>query len=287
MKCSNKPECSVIWSQETDCLGNLQQEKCSFQHYFDDLNIKGFICLVTADMFTSSGCPTLPKACVVLLCSRNLAYFSSSRPPLAKDCSKGWGAYFNDLTSFAVQWQSPLDSQSLRELSLAPALMPHTCKCVLDWWMLFLQTCFYVYLVIWSRAALEILYANTLQERYSVNKSILPANNVHAWMSYPGNERIPLTLETLTTFPSVFSRWGTASIVRCSTARTLVAITLCKVDPIIMRKFYGGEAVIVPGAFLHSELAVGDTFLWNKLSWSGVTIRELIVGDQRTGINDP
>ena len=179
MKCSNKPECSVIWSQETDCLGNLQQEKCSFQHYFDDLNIKGFICLVTADMFTSSGCPTLPKACVVLLCSRNLAYFSSSRPPLAKDCSKGWGAYFNDLTSFAVQWQSPLDSQSLRELSLAPALMPHTCKCVLDWWMLFLQTCFYVYLVIWSRAALEILYANTLQERYSVNKSILPANNVY------------------------------------------------------------------------------------------------------------
>ena len=174
MKCSNKPECSVIWSQETDCLGNLQQEKCSFQHYFDHLNIKGFICLVTADMFTSSGCPTLPKACVVLLCSRNLAYFSSSRPPLAKDCSKGWGAYFNDLTSFAVQWQSPLDSQSLRELSLAPALMPHTCKCVLDWWMLFLQTCESVYLVIWSRAALEILYANTLQERYSISPSSQP-----------------------------------------------------------------------------------------------------------------
>ena len=46
--------------------------------------------------------------------------------------------------------------------------------------------------------------------------------------SYPGNERIPLTLETLTTFPSVFSRWGTASIVKCNTARTLVAITLSK-----------------------------------------------------------
>ena len=101
----------------------------------------------------------------------------------------------------------------------------------------------------------------------SISPSSQPIMSIYIWMSYPGKERIPLTLETLTTFPSVFSRWGTASIVRCSTARTLVAITLCKVDPIIMRKFNGSEAAIVPGAFLHSELAVGGgTFLWNNLS---------------------
>ena len=34
-------------------------------------------------LVTSSGCPTRPRAWVVLLCSKNLAYFSSSRPPLA------------------------------------------------------------------------------------------------------------------------------------------------------------------------------------------------------------
>ena len=95
--------------------------------------------------------------------------------------------------------------------------------------------CSLAYLVIWSSAALEILYANTLQGRYmeSKKKLIHPPGqqpiSIHIWMSYPGKERIPLTLDTLTTFPSVFSRWGTASIVRCKTARTLVAITLGEV----------------------------------------------------------
>ena len=71
-------------------------------------------------------------------------------------------------------------------------------------WIIFRLSLF-AHLVIWSRAAFEILYANTLQQRYGVIRLLRQCPFTFGRL-YPGKERIPLTLDTLTTFPSVFSR---------------------------------------------------------------------------------
>ena len=57
---SDKPECSVIWSKETDCLGNLQKEMCLFENHFDCLNIKQFTYLVT-DKLPLQAVPLCPR----------------------------------------------------------------------------------------------------------------------------------------------------------------------------------------------------------------------------------
>ena len=162
---SNKPECSVIWSQETDCLGNLQKEICSVFNYFDCLNIKPFLYLVT-DTLPPQAVPLCPRRVWSYCVPGTWHIFPHPGHPLTKVVKR------DRVQRSYVFCSSVTITPGLTELTRtffgASSNATHL-NTVFPGWSSDLRNaflCSLAYLVIWSSAALEILYANTLQGRY-------------------------------------------------------------------------------------------------------------------------